>query len=206
MYWTQYSRKLACRIQIPLILAFALTVNRAQGQTLRFVEIATYSFFAPGQMGVAVGRATSTDGLRIVNLNRKAAYTKNPDVVYEFYDRHFSDFLDMLCCSKHSLHLSTDTNASEDTDDGPNSSSTLTIVTDLGTSYHDEEFPQLESPWEIGKFITEHEHLPFMANFTETFFQSDSFRKHYNFCISKSMDFLMKHPSVHSNGHKCTPS
>lgn len=76
----------------------------------------------------------------------------------------------MLCCSKHSLHLSTDTNASEDTDDGPNSSSTLTIVTDLGTSYHNEELPQLESPWEIGKFITEHEHLPFMANFTETFF------------------------------------
>lgn len=99
-------------------------MHRAQGQTLRFVEIDSYSLFTPGQMGVAVGRATSTDGLRIVNLNIKPAYTKNPDVVYEFYDRHFSDFLDMLCCSKHSLHLSTDTNASEDTDDGPNSSST----------------------------------------------------------------------------------
>lgn len=40
-------KTLACRIQIPLILAFALTVHRVQGQTLRFVEIASYSFFAP---------------------------------------------------------------------------------------------------------------------------------------------------------------
>lgn len=81
-------------------------------------------------MGVAVGKVTNTDGLRIVNQNRKAAYTKHPDVVYEFYDRHFSDFSDMLCCEKHSLHLST--HVSEDTDDGPNSSSTVTIVTDPG--------------------------------------------------------------------------
>ena len=89
---TKQQKTLACREQIPLILAFVLTVHRAQGQTLNFVEIDCYSFFVPGQMGVAVGRATNTDGLRIVNFNDKAANTKHPDVMYEFYDRHFLDF------------------------------------------------------------------------------------------------------------------
>ena len=191
---TKQQKTLACREQIPLILAFALTVHRAQGQTLNFVEIDCYSFFAPGQMGVAVGRATNTDGLRIVNFNDKAANTKHPDVVYEFYDRHFSDFsANMLCCSKQNLHLGTV--SEEDTDSGP-SSSTLTTdeklpsgtqETDPGPSFHtvDEDLPQLESPWNIGQFVAEHEHLPFMSNFTEEFSHSHLFRKHFHFLYFK---------------------
>jgi ATP-dependent exoDNAse (exonuclease V) alpha subunit len=35
------------------MLAFAMTVHRAQGQTLQYVDIDCYSFFAAGQMGVA---------------------------------------------------------------------------------------------------------------------------------------------------------
>lgn len=72
-----------------MILAFALTVHRAQGQTLDFVEVDCYSFFAPGQMGVAVGRATTISGLRIVNFNKQAAYKRHSDIVYEFYERNF---------------------------------------------------------------------------------------------------------------------
>lgn len=60
-------KNLASRKQFPIILAFALTVHRAQGQSLQNVEIDCYSFFAPGQMGVAVGRAVSIGGLRILN-------------------------------------------------------------------------------------------------------------------------------------------
>jgi hypothetical protein len=40
---------------------------------------------APGQMGVVSGRATCTDGLRIVNYNSTAARLKHDQVVYDFY-------------------------------------------------------------------------------------------------------------------------
>ena len=51
-----YIKVLASRMQYPIMLAFAMTVHRAQGQTLQYVDIYCYSFFAAGQMGVAVGR------------------------------------------------------------------------------------------------------------------------------------------------------
>ena len=59
----------ASRTQIPVLLAFAMTVHRAQGQTTPNLEIDSSSFFAPGQLGVAVGRAESKSGLLIRNLN-----------------------------------------------------------------------------------------------------------------------------------------
>ena len=33
-------------------------------------------------MGVAIGRAISISGLRVLNFNQKAAYTKPPEIVY----------------------------------------------------------------------------------------------------------------------------
>ncbi|OWF43041.1 ATP-dependent DNA helicase PIF1 [Mizuhopecten yessoensis] len=82
----QQQKSLASRRQIPLMLAFALTVHRAQGQTIEKLEIDCYSFFAPGQMGVAVGRARDKTGLCIRNFNKKAANLKHPQCVYDFYD------------------------------------------------------------------------------------------------------------------------
>ena len=76
---------LAVRNQYPLKLAFGLTVHRAQGQTLDKVEVDCFSFFAPGQMGVAVDRAVSIEGLRIINYNSAAAHLKHPQSVYDFY-------------------------------------------------------------------------------------------------------------------------
>lgn len=75
VYDSRQQKTLGSRTQIPLILAFALTVHRAQGQTLHHVEVDCYSFFAPGQMGVAIGRVVTTSGLRILNFNQKAAST-----------------------------------------------------------------------------------------------------------------------------------
>jgi hypothetical protein len=46
------------------------------------VEVDCYSFFFPGQTGVAFGRAISISGLRVLNLNQKAACTKPPEIVY----------------------------------------------------------------------------------------------------------------------------
>ena len=45
---------LAVRCQYSIKLAFALTVHRAHGQTKDKIEIDCYSFFAAGQLGVAL--------------------------------------------------------------------------------------------------------------------------------------------------------
>ena len=46
---------LASRIEFPIKLAYAVTVHRAQGQSIDYLEVDCFSFFAPGQMGVALG-------------------------------------------------------------------------------------------------------------------------------------------------------
>ncbi|KAL3841440.1 hypothetical protein ACJMK2_019590 [Sinanodonta woodiana] len=80
---SQCNMVVATRIQYPVRLAYAITVHRAQGQSLDRLEIDCYSFFSPGQMGVSVGRATSKEGLRILNYNPKAARLKHPQGVYD---------------------------------------------------------------------------------------------------------------------------
>jgi hypothetical protein len=57
-----------------------------QGQTLQYVDIDCYSFFAAGQMGVAVGRVQPKAGLRVKNFNKGAATLKHPSCVYDFYN------------------------------------------------------------------------------------------------------------------------
>lgn len=103
---TKQNKNLASRSQIPIILAFALTVHRAQGQTLKNVEVDCYSFFSPGQMGVAIGRAISMSGLRVLNFNQKAASTKHPEIVYNFYERDFANFDDDLSCCENNTPVS----------------------------------------------------------------------------------------------------
>ena len=56
------------RIQFTFNLAFALTVHKAQGMTLDLVQIDCRHMSNPGQIGVALGRACSKKGLRIMNL------------------------------------------------------------------------------------------------------------------------------------------
>ena len=100
IYHPQQQKTLARRSQYPLQLAFALTVHKAQGQTLDCVEVDCYSFFAPGQMGVAVGRSVTKDGLRVVNFNLQAAKLKHPEEVYAFYAEDFNEPLENLECCK----------------------------------------------------------------------------------------------------------
>ena len=88
---------LATRSQYPLKLAFALTIHRAQGQTLPQLVVDCYGFFKAGQMGVAVGRATCKDGLQVLNYNPEAARMKHPAAVGQFYER-VSMPLTNVCC------------------------------------------------------------------------------------------------------------
>ena len=60
------------REQIPLRLAWALTIHKAQGASLDFVKVDAAGAFAPAQHYVAFSRATSEEGLQVVNFHPKS--------------------------------------------------------------------------------------------------------------------------------------
>ncbi|ODN80748.1 hypothetical protein L202_02904 [Cryptococcus amylolentus CBS 6039] len=60
----------ATRHQVPLMLAWALTIHKSQGQTLERVKVDVGSAFAEGQVYVAISRAVSLETLEIRNLLR----------------------------------------------------------------------------------------------------------------------------------------
>ena len=56
----------ATRRQVPLDLVYALTIHRSQGMGFDFVEVHVDKVFEPGQSYVALSRARTVEGLRVV--------------------------------------------------------------------------------------------------------------------------------------------
>lgn len=78
----------AKRTQLPLILAWALSIHKAQGQTLERVTVNLGRVFEKGQAYVALSRATTQQGLRVLGFD-KSKVMAHPKVV-DFYGRLYS--------------------------------------------------------------------------------------------------------------------
>lgn len=69
--------------QLPLILAWALSVHKSQGQTYNLLKVDVSRTFEFGQVYVALSRVTSRRGLQVIGWNRNKVFT-NP-LVTNFY-------------------------------------------------------------------------------------------------------------------------
>ncbi|KAG9324609.1 hypothetical protein KVV02_004103 [Mortierella alpina] len=75
---------LGSRIQVPLILSWAMSIHKSQGQTIERLKVDMGKIFEVGQAYVAISRATTLEGLQVVNFNKRAVLAH--DRVGAFYD------------------------------------------------------------------------------------------------------------------------
>jgi ATP-dependent DNA helicase PIF1 len=73
----------ACRIQIPLILSWAMTIHKSQGQTLERLKLDLSRCFMPGQIYTALSRASDPNYLQIINFPLPRLWCN--DKVREYY-------------------------------------------------------------------------------------------------------------------------
>ncbi len=88
--WTilEGDKILAQLTQLPLRLAWAITVHKSQGMTLDGAEIDLSKSFAPGMGYVALSRIKSLSGLKLIGLNEMALKV-NPEI--SRIDQYFAD-------------------------------------------------------------------------------------------------------------------
>lgn len=75
---------LVSRVQLPLILAWAMSIHKSQGQTLPRVRVDLARMFENGHAYVALSRAVSREGLQVVNFRTDRVHKH--EVVERFYE------------------------------------------------------------------------------------------------------------------------
>lgn len=84
-----YRQGTCMRKQIPLRLAWALTIHKSQGATLDYVVCDLQGCFTSGQAYVALSRARSMSGLEIKNFcSRHVIADPLVEAFYDALDRH----------------------------------------------------------------------------------------------------------------------
>ncbi|CAJ1927318.1 unnamed protein product [Cylindrotheca closterium] len=89
------------RKQLPLRLAWAMTVHKSQGSTLDLVLVDLKGCFATGQSYVALSRAKSMDGLEIRNFDAKQVCSD--PLVKAFYEAMDQDTMDDFLATQAGL-------------------------------------------------------------------------------------------------------
>lgn len=94
---------IASRYQFPIKLCFGVTIHKSQGMSIPNLEIDCKVACHSGQIGVAVGRAITTDGLRVLNFSPSLC-REHPSKVYNFINANdIGELCDSLhCCQSHS--------------------------------------------------------------------------------------------------------
>lgn len=72
------------RWQVPLKLAWAITIHKCQGMSLDYVQVTLKDIFAEGQVYVALSRARSMEGLQVIGNPSRGDVRVSPKVM-EFY-------------------------------------------------------------------------------------------------------------------------
>ncbi|KIY04102.1 uncharacterized protein Z520_00794 [Fonsecaea multimorphosa CBS 102226] len=81
----QNGEVLAKRVQVPLILAWALSIHKAQGQTLSRVKVDLGKVFEKGQAYVALSRARTKEGLQVLRFDERKVMVHQK--VLHFYSK-----------------------------------------------------------------------------------------------------------------------
>lgn len=72
------------RSQLPIILAWSMSIHKSQGQTLQRVKVDLRKIFEKGQLYVAISRCTSSKGLQVLNFDRRKVFVD--EEVISFYN------------------------------------------------------------------------------------------------------------------------
>lgn len=71
------------RTQFPLILAYAMTVHKSQGQTLDIVYVNLTHAFTQGQAYVAISRVKNPENLHLIGFDEHAFRIIDPAIINE---------------------------------------------------------------------------------------------------------------------------